>query len=49
MLKSSGPDYLVIQHLEPDHAGSIGLLAEKYPEMVLVGNAPEIVFANVVA
>ena len=33
------PDYLVIQHLEPDHAGSIGLLAEKYPEMVLVGNA----------
>ena len=33
------PDYLVIQHLEPDHAGSIGLLAERYPEMVLVGNA----------
>lgn len=33
------PDYLVIQHLEPDHAGSIGLLAEKYPEMQLVGNA----------
>ena len=33
------PDYLVIQHLEPDHAGSIGLLAEKFPEMTLVGNA----------
>jgi len=33
------PDYLVIQHLEPDHAGSIGLLAGKYPEMTLVGNA----------
>ena len=33
------PDYLVIQHLEPDHAGSIGLLAQKYPEMTLVGNA----------
>ena len=33
------PDYLVIQHLEPDHAGSVGLLAEKYPEMTLVGNA----------
>jgi len=33
------PDYLVIQHMEPDHAGSIGLLTEKYPEMALVGNA----------
>ena len=33
------PDYLVVQHLEPDHAGSLGVLAEKYPEMVLVGNA----------
>ena len=32
------PDYLVIQHLEPDHAGSIGLLIEKYPDMKLVGN-----------
>ena len=27
------PDYLVIQHLEPDHAGSIEILADKYPEM----------------
>ena len=33
------PDYLVIQHLEPDHAGNIGLAAEKYPDMILVGNA----------
>ena len=33
------PDYLVIQHLEPDHAGTIGLAAEKYPDMILVGNA----------
>ena len=39
VLADRRPDYLVIQHLEPDHAGSIGLLAEKYPEMVLVGNA----------
>ena len=33
------PDYLVIQHLEPDHAGNIDLAAEKYPDMILVGNA----------
>lgn len=32
-------DYLVIQHLEPDHAGSIERLLELYPEVTLVGNA----------
>lgn len=32
------PDYLVIHHMEPDHAGSIAILAEKYPAMTLVGN-----------
>lgn len=33
------PDYLVIHHMEPDHAGSVSVLADKYPEMTLVGNA----------
>lgn len=33
------PDYLVIHHMEPDHAGSISTLADKYPGMTLVGNA----------
>ena len=33
------PDYLVVQHMEPDHAGNIKKLAEKYPEMKIVGNA----------
>ena len=32
-------DYLIIQHLEPDHAGSIARLVELYPEVTLVGNA----------
>ena len=32
-------DYLVIQHLAPDHAGSIGRLLELYPDVTLVGNA----------
>lgn len=31
-------DYLVINHMEPDHAGSIQMLFELYPEMQLVGN-----------
>lgn len=32
-------DYLVIQHMEPDHGGSILELIEKFPGMKLVGNA----------
>ena len=31
-------DYLVINHMEPDHAGAIQILRELYPEMKLVGN-----------
>lgn len=33
------PDYLIIHHLEPDHASNIKTLADKYPSMKLVGNA----------
>lgn len=33
------PDYLVIDHLEPDHASSIKALVDKYPSVTLVGNA----------
>lgn len=32
-------DYLVVQHMEPDHAASIQVLVEKFPEMQIVGNA----------
>ncbi len=32
-------DYLVVSHLEPDHAYNIGLLVEKYPAMKIIGNA----------
>ena len=31
-------DYLVVNHMEPDHSGSIRLLAQLYPDMVIVGN-----------
>ena len=37
-LNGENPDYLIISHMEPDHAYNIGLLAKKYPEMKLVGN-----------
>lgn len=32
-------DYLVISHMEPDHAANIGRFAQKYPDAKLVGNA----------
>ena len=38
-LNGENVDYLVISHLEPDHAYNIANLANKYPEMKLVGNA----------
>ncbi len=31
-------DYLVINHMEPDHSGSIQLIKQYYPDIVLVGN-----------
>ncbi len=38
VLGTKTPDYLVISHLEPDHAGNIKKCADKYPSMKLVGN-----------
>ncbi len=37
-LNGEKPDYLVVSHMEPDHAYNIGILAKKYPEMKIVGN-----------
>ena len=38
-LGSRKVDYLVIQHMEPDHGGSIMQLIERFPDVKLVGNA----------
>ena len=37
-LKGEKPDYLIVSHMEPDHAYNIGELAKRYPEMKIVGN-----------
>lgn len=37
-LEGRTPDYLVVQHLEPDHAGTIAKTVEKYPAMVVVAS-----------
>jgi flavorubredoxin len=31
-------DYLIVNHMEPDHSGSIGLLINRYPDIQIVGN-----------
>lgn len=33
------PDYLIIQHMEPDHSANILTFVQAFPEAVLVGNA----------
>ncbi len=33
------PDYLIVQHMEPDHSANIDLFAETYPDAKIVGNA----------
>lgn len=43
-LDGDKPYYLVISHLEPDHAYNIELISKKYPEMKLIGNAKTFAF-----
>ena len=38
-LEGKKPEYLVVSHLEPDHAANIRRVAEIYPDMKLIGNA----------
>ncbi|MBR2403615.1 MAG: FprA family A-type flavoprotein [Lachnospiraceae bacterium] len=38
-LDGRGVDYLVVSHMEPDHAGNIKNLIDRYPDMQIVGNA----------
>ncbi|MBO5358204.1 MAG: FprA family A-type flavoprotein [Clostridia bacterium] len=37
-LLGKSPDYLIVQHMEPDHSGSIRAFCEKYPETIVVAN-----------
>lgn len=38
-LDGATPDYLIVQHMEPDHAANIQVFAKKYPGAQIVGNA----------
>jgi len=39
VLAGRKPDYLVVQHMEPDHAASVEAFVNKYPDVTVVGNA----------
>ncbi len=39
ILGDKAPDYLVIQHMEPDHSGSILDFAKKYPSAIIVSSS----------
>lgn len=39
VLGDAKPDYLVVQHMEPDHSANITKFVEAYPEAKVVGNA----------
>lgn len=38
ILDGSEPDYLVVHHMEPDHAACIGEFSSKHPKMKIIGN-----------
>lgn len=39
LLAGRKPDYLIINHMEPDHSGAIRILRNVYPDLIIVGNA----------
>lgn len=40
---STQPEYLIVQHVEPDHAGSVKALVERYPNVKIVCTAKALV------
>ena len=39
VLENRQPDYLIVQHMEPDHAASVEAFVNQYPNVTVVGNA----------
>ena len=38
-LAGKTPDYLIVQHMEPDHSGCIAKVVQKYPSLTIVASA----------
>ena len=43
-LNGRKPDYLIVQHMEPDHSGSIAAFRAAYPDAVIVASAKALQF-----
>ena len=43
-LENEKPDYIVVSHMEPDHAANIQKLTEKYPDIKIIGNEKTFTF-----
>lgn len=46
VLGDAKPDYLIIQHMEPDHSASIGIFMENYPDTTIVASAKAFTIMN---
>lgn len=46
VLGDAKPDYLIIQHIEPDHSASIGIFMENYPDTTIVASAKAFTIMN---
>ncbi len=46
ILQDKSPDYLIIQHMEPDHSGSIHDFIQKYPSTKVVSNTKVFTMMN---
>lgn len=46
VLGSKKPDYLIVQHMEPDHSANIEKFVKEFPETVVVGNAKTFTMIN---
>ena len=44
LLDGHNLDYLIVNHMEPDHSGSIGILLKIYPELKIIGNSKTVKF-----
>ncbi len=44
ILGNKEPDYLIVQHVEPDHSGSVISFAKKYPNATVVASAKAFTF-----
>lgn len=46
VLSGKDPYYLVVSHMEPDHAANIKAVCDKYPELKVIGNAKTFTFID---